>query len=178
MIGQTVSSKRYARAVFELAQEKGEIDRWLVELQKMSTVLATPDVQSLLRSPKLPFAQKRKLLEEQLKGLSPLAVNLASLLVLHERLPILSLIVNEYGRLVDEYRGIKHVQVVTAVPLAGDQLQQLSSQFGAALGKKIVLEPRVDPAIIGGLVARVDDRLIDGSVRNRLQQLKTSLAGA
>lgn len=171
-----VAAKRYARAVFELARERDELDKWREELGKISTALQEPKLMALLRSSRLPFSQKRVVLEAQLKGLSPLAMNLANLLVLRSKLTVLESLVQEYERLVDAHYGIEHVKVTTAVPLDKDELQRVSGQFAAALGKKVIVEGRVEPSLLGGLVARVGDWLIDGSVRNRLELLRQGMA--
>lgn len=173
-----LAAKSYARAVFELARESGELDKWRRELEKLSASLQEPGLQALLRSSKLPFAHKKKVLDERLKGLSPLTLNLAGLLVLRSRLGLLDSLAKEYGRLVDAHHGIEHVQVITAVPLAPSELQQVSGRLAAALGKKVVVESKVDPALLGGLVVRVGDQLIDGSVRKSLELLGKELAGA
>jgi F-type H+-transporting ATPase subunit delta len=81
----------------------------------------------------------------------------------------------EYGRLVDEHRGIAHAEVATAVPLEPEEKDKLVRRLGDLVGREIVLTTRVDPAIIGGLVARVGDKLIDGSTKSRLLALRESL---
>jgi F-type H+-transporting ATPase subunit delta len=173
-----VAAKRYARAVFELAWESGELDKWRQEMEKLSALLQEPGLPALLRSAKLPFGHKKKVLDERLKGLSPLTLNLAGLLVLRGRLGLLDSLVKEYERLVDAHNSVEHIEVTTAVPLGQSELQQVSGRLAAALGKKVVLESRVEPELLGGLVVRVGDHLIDGSVRKRLELLGKGLAGA
>ena len=172
------AAKRYARAVFELAGERGEMDRCRQELKAMSAALREPAVLGLLRSPKVPFDQKRRVLEEKLKGLSTLVLNLASLLTLRGRLRLVDDLATEYGRLLDAHYGVEHVEVDTAVSLDRGELERLSGQLASALGKKVTVDSRVDPSLLGGLVAKVGDHLIDGSVRNRLELLRKGLAEA
>jgi F-type H+-transporting ATPase subunit delta len=81
----------------------------------------------------------------------------------------------EYGWLVDEHRGIAHAEVATAVPIELKEKDKLIRYLGDLVGLKIALTDRVDPSIIGGLVARVGDKIIDGSTRSRLHALRASL---
>ncbi|MEJ5221650.1 MAG: ATP synthase F1 subunit delta, partial [Tepidiforma sp.] len=83
-----------------------------------------------------------------------------------------------FNRLADDYEGIAHAEVTTAVPLTDEQLASIRARLGQQLGKQVVATARVDPAIIGGAIVRVGDRLIDGSVRTRLKLLRRELEGA
>jgi len=107
---------------------------------------------------------------------SPLALNLVYFLIARTRIGILHRIVAEYGELVDAYNGIEHAEVVTPFPMDEAERGALGDRLAGVLGKKkVVLRTRVDPAIIGGMVARIGDRLIDGSTRTKLDGLKRSL---
>jgi len=131
----------------------------------------------LLESPKIPFSEKARILSQRLEGVTPLAMNLAYLLVARGRLRIVEDIVIEYERLVDDQRGIAHAEVATAVPLDEEEKDKVIHRLGDIVGKEIVLSARVDPSLIGGLVARVGDKLIDGSTKSRLLSLRESLIG-
>jgi F-type H+-transporting ATPase subunit delta len=84
---------------------------------------------------------------------------------------------DEYQRLLDERRGIAQATVFTAVPLSDDERRAVAQRLQKLTGKEIVLDAQVDPDVLGGLVARIGDRLIDGSTRGRLLALRQSLVG-
>ena len=172
-----VAAKRYAQAAFDIAREKDEFDRWVEDLQAIADLAAQPGVVEMLASSRVPFEVKERLLRSGLAGVSPLALNLARLLVQKGRIAMAGQVRDEYQRLLDEHRGIAQALVLTAVPLSDDEERAVAQRLRELTGKEIVLERQVDPEILGGLVARVGDRLIDGSTRTRLLELRRRLAG-
>jgi len=177
-MARIASGKRYAQAAFELAREKNELERWQVDLRKIAELSTDESITDLLENPRLPFQLKRELLETRLGDINALALNLACLLVGKGILGIAGDISREYDRLLDTHRGIEHAEVVTALSLDEKDKQRLSSKLGELVRRKVIVDARVDPAIIGGFKAKVDDMLIDASVRNRLESLRKSLVGA
>lgn len=171
-----VHAKRYAQAVFELARERMELERWGRELEELALLAGDPVVVTFLENPRIPFSQKSQLLTERLGGLSPLTLNLVFLLVSRRRISALGAIAREYQALLDHYQGIERAEVTTAVPAEGQILSKVAGDLSLLLEKKIILEPKVDPAVLGGVVVRVGGKLIDGSVRSRLAALKQNLA--
>ena len=167
--------KRYARAIFEVALENNEIEKWLSNLEIMAQLPEDPVLLTLLQSPKLGFEDKVKMIDERLPDISPLARNLAYLLVARGRVSLITQIVTHYHQMVDDYRGIKHATITTAVPLEEADKQKLETALSALLEKKLVMETRVDKNIIGGLVARVEGKLLEGSTRYKLETLKKEL---
>ena len=177
-MARIASGKRYAQAAFELAREKNELERWQVDLRKIAELSTDESITDLLENPRLPFQLKRELLETRLGDINALALNLACLLVGKGILGIAGDISREYDRLLDTHRGIEHAEVLTALSLDEGDKQRLSSKLGELVRRKVIVDARVDPAIIGGFKAKVDDMLIDASVRNRLESLRKSLVGA
>lgn len=171
-------ARRYAQAVFEIALETKELDRWQSDLKKMVSIVGDAALVTFLESPKVHFADKARLLSEQLEDISPLALNLFLLLITRGRLSIIGEIEDEYQRLLDSYHGIEPAEVSTAIPLDDEDELKLTEQLGAIVGKKVVLKSEVDPALIGGFVVRVGGKLLDGSTRGKLMALKRELAGA
>jgi len=169
-------ARRCARAVFEIALEQKELDRWRSDLEEMARFLEDAELRTLLESPKAPLEDKRRILRESMKGLNPLALNLISLLMTKDRLDAMGQIAAEYRHLLDSYRGIERGELVTVVPLSDEERRKIEEQAGALLGKKVVLTPQVNPEILGGMVARIGARLLDGSARSRLQALRKELA--
>ncbi len=172
-----VYARRYSQAVFEIALETKELDRWQSDLRKIASLGEDATFIALLESPRFRFADKARLLRERLAEINPLALNLVYLLVTRGRLGMVAEIADEYQRLLDSYHGIEQAEVTTAVPLDAEDKLRLEEGLGATVGKKIVLKAEVDPGLIGGIIARVGGRLLDGSTRSRLVALKSELAG-
>ena len=170
-------ARRYAQAVFEIAREKKELDRWRSDLDKIAALGEDATVVAILGNPKVSFEDKARLLSEQLKGVNPLALNLVYLLVTRGRTAMLGNIADEYQRLLDSYHGIERAEVTTAVALDDNEKRKLAEQLGAVVGKKVVLETRVDKSLIGGMVARVGGKLLDGSTLSQLTAMRKILAG-
>ena len=171
-------AKRYSQAVLEIAQDKGELDGWQSDLGKIAGLGEDAALVALLENPKLPFNQKAKLLAERLGDINHLALNLVYLLVAKGRLNLAGEIADEYQRLLDDYRGIEPAEVITAVPLDDEAKLWVAERLSTVIGKKVVIKSEVDPSLIGGMVARVGGKLLDGSTRSRLEALKKELGGA
>ncbi len=170
-----VAAKRHAQAVFQLALERGELEKWLEDLKTIATTLSQPQLMAILESPKVHLDEKMELLRRCLPGVSQLALNLVYLLVARRRLRLIDQIVSEYQRLADAYQGVEHAEVTTAIPLDEEDRQRLSERLAELTGTRIVLSTRVDPNVIGGFVVRIGDRLIDGSTKSKLDSLRKSL---
>lgn len=175
-IARVASARRHAQAIYELALESNELDAWGQNLQRIDAVLTDPALLSVLEAPKISFEAKKQLLQEKLVAISPLAMNLVYFLVVKTRLFLLHGIVSQYERMVDAYYGIEHAEVVTPFLIDENERTALGESLAGVLGKnKVILKTRVDPAIVGGMVARIGDTLIDGSTRTKLHSLKRSL---
>ena len=177
-MARKVYARRYSEAIFEIASEKKELDRWQSDLSKIASLGEDAAIVSLLENPRLHFDSKAELLSERLSEINPLALNLVYLLVTRGKLKIAGDIADEYQRLLDSYRGIEQAEVTTVIPLDDEYKQKLTEHLGAIVGKKVVLKPEVDSRLIGGIVARIGDKLIDGSTRSKLAALREELAGA
>lgn len=169
------SAKRHAQAVFSIALERDELDRWLSDLRRIAQAMAEPKLITMLETPRLRLGDKMRLLDEVLGSINPLAINLAYLLVARGRLGIAGDVASEYERLVNDHRGIQHAEVTTAIPLDEEDRKRLKDRLEAVTDREIVLSAEIDPEIIGGIVARLGDRLIDGSTRSKLKALRRSL---
>jgi F-type H+-transporting ATPase subunit delta len=170
-----VYPKRYARAIFEVAVENKDLEKWSYDLNIMRQLSTDAVLMTLLESPRLAFEDKARMVDERLTGVGPLAKNLGYLLVVRGRVKLIEAISVEFHRMLDDYRGVKHAVVTTAVAMDETEKRKVENDLSAALGKKLVLETKVDPAIIGGLVARIDGKLLEGSTRYKLETLKKTL---
>jgi F-type H+-transporting ATPase subunit delta len=170
------NARRYAQAVFEIAREKNELEPWRKDLGEIAAAESDAELAAILESPKIRFDDKAKLLAARLQDVSQMALNLARLLVMRNGIAMVGEIVKEYESLVDAYYGVLKAEVVTAVPIDDDDKKKLAENLGRLVGSKIVLEPKVDPGILGGVIARVGGKLLDGSTRSKLVALKRELA--
>jgi F-type H+-transporting ATPase subunit delta len=174
----TISARRYAQAIFQIAEENKNLDEWEKELRKLAEISKDREVLDLIDHPKVPFNLKADLIKEKLGTSNELILNLCYLLILKGRLKNADQIADEYGDLLDSLRGIKHAIVTTAVPINEAEKNKITSQLEKIAGKKVTVKLQVNPNIIGGMVARIEDTLIDGSVRNRLDLLRRNLVEA
>ncbi len=175
-MARRVYARRYARAVFEIALERKELDKWQSDLKQIAALGDDAAFTELMENPKVGFEKKEAFLAKLLGDVTPLARNLVYLLVSRGRFGMIGDIAEEYYRLLDGYRGIEHAEVVTAVPLDAKEKKKLEEQLGKVVGKKIVLELSVDPKLVGGMIARVGGKLLDGSTHSQLLTLKKELA--
>lgn len=170
------AAKRYAQAVFSLAKERGTLDRWLDDLASLNDLMSDPAAAAFLESPAVPEARKLQVVDQALAAAQPEARNLAHMLVQRQRISIIPDLAQIYGAAVLEERGIVIAEVTTAEPLGPTEQEMVRAQLSKLVGKSVQLRANVDESIIGGVVARVGDRLIDGSVINQLRRLRARLA--
>ena len=171
------TARRYAQAVFEIASESGNVDRWRQDVRTIADYLGNRRLLFVLSEPKIPATRKELMVRDLLADkVQPEALNLAFLLVERGIAEIAPRISTEFEILYNEYRGQAPAEVTTAVPLDDDLRAQIASQLQAITGKRILLRERVDPAILGGAIARVGDTLIDGSLRRRFAVLRQQIA--
>jgi F-type H+-transporting ATPase subunit delta len=172
----TTSAKRYAQAVFEIALESNKLEEWQSNLGKIAQLVQDTEFMALVENPKLPFELKAKLVQERLGKINPMALNLIYLLTAKGKLNNVRQLADEYERLLNDHYGIKSAEVTTAIALDDAERERLRHHLEAIVGKKISINTQIDPDILGGFIARIDDSLIDGSIRNKLDMLKKSLA--
>jgi F-type H+-transporting ATPase subunit delta len=170
------AAKRYAQAVFSLAREKGSFDQWQADLARLDALVSDERAAHYLESPNVSAADKLKLLDTALAENSVEVRNLAHLLLQRHRLGIVHKMVEIFEALVLEERGIAIAEVTTAEPLDAQGQQIVRDRLSKLVGRNVELRLKTDPAIIGGIVARIGDQLIDGSVINQLRRLRARLA--
>lgn len=169
------SAGRYVRAVFEIALERQELDRWQSDLRKIASLGEDAAVAALFENPKLRFEDKAKLLATALGDVNPLALNLAYLLVAKGKWDIAAGLADGYERLLDSYRGIERADVTTAISLDDEDRQKLEARLGTIFDKKVIVTSEVDASLLGGVIVRMGGKLLDGSVRSRLEALKKEI---
>lgn len=173
-----VAAKRYAEAAYLIAREDGTEDAWSQGLQALAALFGDPQAQAMLENTRVPGTDKIKLIEESLEGAEPLVVNLARILMRRNRTVLGPQIAEAFQELVDEAKGISHATVTSAVPLTQDDVRSVEKRLKELSGGDVVVETEIDESILGGMIVRIGDRLIDGSTKSKLQALKRQLAGA
>ena len=172
------AAKRYAQAVLGLAKERGTLDAWYADLARLNELMSDPVAAGYFANPNAPEEQKRSILDQVLATAQPEAHNLARLLIERNRLDIVPQLFALYADGLRAERGVAVADVTTAEPLDPVGQALVRERLTQLIGKQIELRLKVDPSIIGGVVARVGDQLIDGSVVNRLQRLRARLAAS
>jgi len=171
-------ARRYARAVFDLAVSTRQEEEWLRDLRVVESILTQPELAALLDNPAVPFGEKRAVVEGTMAGLDQTRRSFVFVLVEHGRTSVISEIVAEYQRELNEHQGVAVAEVTTAVPLDDAESVAVTRRLEQIVGKRIILEKRVDPSILGGVIARIGDRLVDGSIAGQLESLRRELTSA
>ncbi len=169
-------AKRYAQALFALAKERSATQDWLEEIEKVRSVVEEDMARLYFLSPRVRTKEKLDLASTVTQEMHPILRNLVGLLVSRQGLVLLGQISDAYRGLLDEAMGRVKASITTAASLSSTQRQRLSQSLGLALGREVVIDTQEDEAVIGGMIVKVDDRIIDGSVSTRLSALKKSLS--
>ena len=174
----SAAARRYAQAVFDIAKEQNTLAEWDLDLRVMRETLEdNPSLTRVLQNPETSVSQMHRVVERLFQPtVSPLAFNLVKLLVQHRRLLLAPQIQEAFEDLYLEDQGIAYADVTTAVELTPVEEARVVESLARLTGKTIKLRTHVDPDILGGILARVGDQLIDGTVATRLRQLKNRLA--
>jgi len=171
-------SRRYSKAVFQLACEAGEEERIGREIEQFYAAYNASDLHKVLTNPAFDVDTRKKILHQvtQSQQLSPLAVKFLSLLLERDRLVQLPGIVNRYRRLLNEAKGRVEARVVSASALEAVVVDRLREQLRAISGKDVVLQEGTDPSLLGGLLIELEGKVYDGSIRTQLEKIKQRIA--
>ncbi len=169
-------ARRYAEAVFDLGVQQGTLDRWLSDLRLIAEAYSNRKLAFILRQPKIPFARKEAIVRDLLAPkVSREALALAILLVERELVDLGPKVAEAFEQQLNDSRGLATAVVTSAVPLDTRQQEEVAAYLEALTGKRITLKTRVDPEILGGIVAQIGDTLLDGSVRRKLALLRDQI---
>ena len=184
MAGQSVGgaglADRYATALFELARERGaieEIERNLDSIREL--VDGSDDLRRVVRSQTLSRAEQGKALDAVLErlGTNQYVRNFVALLARNRRVVLLTDMIAAFQAKLAEHRGEVSAEVTSAVPLKPNHLDAVRDALRTIVGRDVTLESRVDPSLIGGLTVRVGSRMLDNSLRTKLQNLELAMKG-
>jgi F-type H+-transporting ATPase subunit delta len=175
----SATAKRYASAAFSVASETGDEDAWLSTLAELARILQMPSARVVFTSPTVAADDKRAALDRLLPATPPALRNFLHILADRDRLDEVGGIAEALHEQIDRQRGIVTAEVTTAVPLDAELERVVAARLAAYLNRQpqqVTIRSHVDPSIIGGVIARIGDRLIDDSVRGRLERLRRALS--
>ena len=173
----TAAAKRYARAVFELAQSEGSVAAWSERLERVRSLFADENVAAVLSNPTIPRDQREAVIADthvfDVEG-----TNFARLLVESGRIDQAEAIEREFQHLVDDAEGRVRATVTTAIELEPADRDRVARELSRRLEKDVRVTVVVDPRILGGMKLQYGDRLVDATVATRLEQLRRRLAAS
>jgi F-type H+-transporting ATPase subunit delta len=167
----------YARALFEVARQQGKLDEIREQLAQFADALNEHrELAIFFFSPYFSQKEKQEALERVVQGADPSFMNFLNLLIEKHRMPVIFRIRGAYERMWEEENRTLPVEITSAIELDQGTIETIAKQIGERTGRKVKLATRVDPEILGGLVVRVGNAILDASIRNRLEQLRRQVA--
>jgi F-type H+-transporting ATPase subunit delta len=169
-------ARRYAAAIFDIARRQNTVDRTLDDVQEIASLFAVRKLAYLLREPKIPMQRKETAIRQALTNkVLPTSLNLALLVVQRELVDVMPNIARELNQMVLDYKNQAVAEVTTATKMDEEQLTQVKQALERRTHKTILMQTKVQPEILGGVIARVGDQVIDGSIRYRLAAMQQQL---
>ena len=169
----------YGRALFEVADEQGKVDVLREQLGQFADALeGNRELRLFFFSPYFSTAEKQQALDGLLDGADEAFVSFLKLLIENHRMPVIFRVRREYERLWAEANRVLPVQVTSAIELDEVTTESIGASIGQSTSRKVTLSTRVDPDILGGIVVRVGNSILDASIRSRLEQLRKQVASA
>ena len=167
----------YARALFQAAKDKGRLDQLREQINQFADALDDRrELAVFFFSPYFSIAEKQQALATLLDGADEIFINFLALLIENHRMPVIFRIRDEYERLWDEENKTLPVEITSAIALDDATTESLGRTIGEKAGRKVTLASHVDPNILGGIIIRVGNSILDASIRNRLEQLRRHVA--
>ena len=176
MIKDTKIAKRYARALFDIASEDQSYNDWLDKLKLISDTGTDKDFAIVLNSTKISLSKKINTIDEVFKGkLNTLQLNFLKLLTKNQSFSIIQDIHKQFVGQVEKLNNIIRVSVTSPYKISDDLKDQISNLVNEISGAESVIEEKIDSELIGGVVIRLGDTVIDGSIKNKVKQLRREL---
>ena len=171
-------AKRYAKALFGLAEERKILDELEKDLEQMAEVLSgSPDLAAMLQNPLISEQDKFGVLNEVFsRGMQQTTIHFLHLLADKKRLAILPDAIEAFHYMMLQHQNTVEAELISAVQLSENQVNEIRKNMEDLTGKTLRLEKKIDADIIGGFVVRVEDLIIDNSIRNQLEKLRETLA--
>ncbi|HKJ93325.1 MAG TPA: ATP synthase F1 subunit delta, partial [Longimicrobiales bacterium] len=179
-VRETTIARAYAEALFELAAKRGEQDAVMSAFEVLDTLLAdAAEIRTFLETPKIAADDKKQVLRDGFEGRTPeIFTNFLQVVVDHGRQGVFHLMEREFRTLVDEHEGRLHVNVTLAREPDDAQRSEIAADLSRTLGKDVVPHIRVNRNIMGGIVVRFGDQVLDGSLKRRLSSLRRQMLDA
>jgi ATP synthase F1 delta subunit len=169
----------YARALFEVAKDQDVLDEIHDELGQVAQAMHdNRELAVFFFSPYFSTEEKKEALGRTVEGAQPALTNFLEALIERHRMPVIFRIASRFDEMWDEERQLLPVQVTSAVELDERTIKEIGDQIGEQTGQTIELSSEVDPEILGGIVLRVGNSILDASIRNSLEQLRKQVAQA
>ena len=178
--GITGLAGRYATALFELAVEAGQLDKIAGDLDTLQGLLSESDaLQRLVRSPVLSREDQMRAMAAILAraDAADLTMRFVGLLAERRRLFVLSAIIDRFDQMLAAHRGEISAQVISARKLSDKRLDDIRNALSGVLGGDIAIDAQIDEDMIGGLVVRVGSRMVDASLRSKIQRMQLAMKG-
>jgi F-type H+-transporting ATPase subunit delta len=171
-------SKTYARALFELALEGQMIDQILAEYEFVKNSFDEfPDFLEIVKSPKISVVEKKTILKDTFGGkVSDVLLNFFSVLVDKKRSDVIRDVYDDLIIMADDNKGLVVARVESVIPLEANEIEVLEAKLNKVTGKTVTVDNVINPEIMGGLVVKVGDKVVDGSVKRKLDNMKHELA--
>jgi len=171
-------SKTYAKALFELAVEGQMVDQILAEYEFVKDSFDEfPEFLEIVKSPKIQVDEKIKILEETFgEKVSDTLINFFKILVDKKRSNVIRDVYDDFSVFVNEEKGLVVARVESVIPLEANEIEALEAKLSKVTGKTVTIDNVINPDIMGGLVVKVGDKVVDGSVKHKLENLKHELA--
>lgn len=164
---------RYAKSLFKIARDEKEMEDVKIHFEKLLKIFEENDLWKIFKYPKINIKEKKEILE---KIPVPLFIrNFIFILLEKKRINLLPLIFEEYCHILEKYLKIAKGEIISAIKLGEEEKNLLKEKIEKLLNKKVILEERIDKNIIGGVVVKVENTFIDGSIKTALERLKNQL---
>lgn len=170
----TYIAERYATALFEAATERGSIDRVQHALENAARAFDDKEIVMVMEHPMIDLRTKDEVIKK-ITGGEPLVGNLLGIAIKKRRIDLLSEIRTAFAEMKDDAEGIERPDVISSSPLSGVQKDEIIKLLGEALGKKIVMNESDDPSLLGGMIIKIKDEVLDLSLSSRLESLRRKI---
>ena len=178
---QLILAKRYAKAIFSLGKEQGKVETYAETLNAIADLFVDSalEVEDALTNPLYPLEARQKVMAKIAKAVDAdrIMSTFLNLLIEKKRVDVLPEIASAVQEMLDRAENISHGSVISAIEIDSALLEKIQATLENITGNKVILETQVDPSIIGGIVAKVGDLVLDGSIRTQLNGLKESIKG-
>lgn len=176
MATRDTAARRYAEAAFQVALRDDTLEAWRSELDAAGAIASDEEVGRMLANPAAPLESRSEMAQSIFgKVVGKPVLNLIELMLRRGRIHQLPTVAAEFRRLDNARQGITLATATSATPLSPDEIRAITARLEQLTGGRVELDTQIDPSLLGGLVVRVGDRLIDGSVRGRLERLRNQL---